>query len=119
MKNIILIEDEDLLVDLLSAMLRSMNCNTNLYELATSALNDIKNNKVSPDLVMTDLRLTGMNGEEFSRELFKIRPEIPVVIISGLLWKIDTSGTNIVGMLNKPLYMASLQEIIDGIGVKY
>ncbi len=35
------------------------------------------------DLVVTDFRMPGMNGIELIRELRALRPEVPVILISG------------------------------------
>ena len=35
------------------------------------------------DLVITDLTMPGIKGSELSREIIKIRPDIPIILITG------------------------------------
>lgn len=37
----------------------------------------------APDLIMLDLKMPGMNGPEFLKELRKTQPDLPVVIVTG------------------------------------
>ena len=119
MKNILIIEDDQLLLNILTLMLEDMECLPIGYEDAESALNYIKINNPRIDLVITDLRLPGMNGGEFSKELYKMKPKLPVIIISGFLFEIDTTNTNIIDIINKPIYIKTLQRLINDIGIKY
>ncbi len=50
------------------------------------ALEQLQDNDFPADirLVVTDHVMPGMNGSEFVRELRKTRPELPVLVISGM-----------------------------------
>jgi len=55
------------------------------------------------DVVVTDHVMPGMNGAEFVRELRLLRPEIPILVISGMEEAEDEcSGMNVLFRL-KPL----------------
>ncbi len=60
------------------------------------------------DLVITDIIMPGMTGEELSRELLKIRPDIPIIICSGISRE-DKAG--IQAYLSKPLS----KEVLAGV----
>lgn len=63
------------------------------------------------DLVVTDQRMPDMTGAEFMRAIKKIRPEVPVIIVSGFLEN-DTIreliGEGVAGVFLKPLNIFSL-----------
>jgi CheY-like chemotaxis protein len=67
--------------------------------------------------VITDHMMPGMNGAEFVRELRKIHPEMPVIVISGLEEAQDEyEGLN-VRFLLKPLppdqLLANIHDLLD------
>jgi len=68
-------------------------------------------------VVITDHLMPGMNGAEFVRELRKMHPSLPVVVISGLEEAEDEyQGLNVLFLL-KPLppdqLLANLRTVLD------
>lgn len=68
-------------------------------------------------VVITDHLMPGMNGAEFVRELRKVHPSLPVVVISGLEEAEDEyEGLNVLFLL-KPLppdqLLANLRTVLD------
>ncbi len=65
------------------------------------------------DLVVTDHKMPEMTGAEFMKEIKKIRPEVPVIMVSGYLEN-DTIreliGEGVGGVFLKPLNIFSLLE---------
>jgi len=65
------------------------------------------------DLVVTDHKMPEMTGAEFMKEIKQIRPEVPVIIVSGYLEN-DTIreliGDGVGGVFLKPLNIFSLLE---------
>ncbi|QYY35935.1 response regulator [Ruficoccus sp. ZRK36] len=63
------------------------------------------------DLVVTDQKMPGLTGEEFIREIKRLRPEIPVIMVSGYLDN-DTIRNlireGVGGVFLKPLNVFSL-----------
>lgn len=75
--------------------------------------------------VLLDMSMPGMNGAETSRELHRLRPEIPVVLLSGHNERdtVDfTAGTELAGFLPKPFKPAALvdkvREVLEGSAVR-
>lgn len=72
---------------------------------AVRALQQLQNNElpIEVGLVITDHLMPEMNGADFVRELRKIRPQLPVLVISGLEEAAaDYEGLNVVFRV-KPL----------------
>ncbi|HEV8677188.1 MAG TPA: response regulator [Methylomirabilota bacterium] len=68
------------------------------------------------DLVLLDLIMPGMNGVETFRQLHVLRPELPVVIVTGypdtdLMTKALEIGP--FTMINKPIDLNHLQKVVD------
>ena len=67
------------------------------------------------DCVLLDLSMPKLSGDETRKELHALRPELPIVIMSGfseqeLLWRFE--GGNLAGALKKPIASARLLETI-------
>lgn len=76
-----------------------------------------KEDSSSIGVVITDHLMPGMNGAEFVRELRKVHPSLPVVVISGLEEAEDEyEGLNVLFLL-KPLppdqLLANLRTVLD------
>jgi YesN/AraC family two-component response regulator len=74
------------------------------------------------DIVITDLTMPGMTGEKLAGEIYRLNPDIPVVICSGYNTYFPdekTRETGIRDILIKPVPMKDLAEairnIMDGI----
>ena len=113
--SILLIEDERLVVETLKG-----NFQDNGYHITTAhngeeGLRKFQNE--SFDLVITDLKLRGMDGLQVSRKIKKINPHIPVIVLSGypkLLTSDEASRFGVHGFMLKPFTWAEmLKKVTD------
>jgi DNA-binding NarL/FixJ family response regulator len=79
---IIIIEDNEVVKDGFSLILNSFNNYyvVNTYSNCEEAIKNLK--KDSPDIVLMDLELPGMNGIQGTKEIKKILPKAEVLVIS-------------------------------------
>jgi DNA-binding response OmpR family regulator len=110
---ILVVDDDAAFVGLLSDYLRQSGYDT------LTALNggdglmlvDLE----SPDLILLDLRMPGIGGQEVLRRVRMVRPDVPVIIVSGLG---DAEGARqtlrrgAVDYLSKPIDLAVLGRAI-------
>ena len=78
---VLLVEDDAALRGALADTLRDAGFEASAHGDAPSALAEIEQDGV--DLVLTDLRLGEMDGDEMLRTLRRARPQLPVVVMSG------------------------------------
>ncbi|MFZ4437486.1 MAG: PAS domain S-box protein [Syntrophales bacterium] len=83
-ERILFVDDEPALVDIGTLMLSSLG-----YEIAgaTSSMDALDLFRAEPqrfDLVITDMTLPKMTGIDLSREILQIRPDIPIILCSGI-----------------------------------
>ena len=67
-----------------------------------------------PDLVISGIRMPGMDGVTLASRLKEEFSDVPVVALSGNLETKDGQDHNFVGFLEKPIRIEQLQKMIEG-----
>ncbi len=80
-KTILVVDDEEIIRNLFSRLFKKYRVFT--AESGEEALNIIKDK--SSDLVLLDLRMSGIDGQKTLRIIKSIAPHIPVIIISAYI----------------------------------
>ena len=81
-KKVLLVDDEEEFVNSLAERLRIRDLDSDTAYNGEQALAYI-NNGCKPDVMVLDLRMTGMGGMEVLRETRKTHPGIQVIMLSG------------------------------------
>tara|TARA_R100000027_G_scaffold67735_1_gene68286 strand:+ start:1832 stop:3139 length:1308 start_codon:yes stop_codon:yes gene_type:complete len=106
----ILIVDDDLdFASLLSDVFTQASYEVEVAGDPTKVENIVRSMDFS--LVVTDLRMPMLNGFELSQKIKAIRPELPIIMVSGFLESKDREkmeAEGIVGLYEKPLSVFSL-----------
>jgi PAS domain S-box-containing protein len=82
-QHVLYVDDDEPLVFLVTRMLDRLGYRTSGYHGARSALDAVRADPGSFDLVVTDFNMPGLTGLDVAQELARIRPDLPVVITSG------------------------------------
>ena len=84
-ETVLLVEDEDIVRELSSEVLRS--CGYKVIEASSGkeALRSYKEFGEEISLLMTDVVMPGMNGEELAKQLLSIQPELKILYSSGYI----------------------------------
>ena len=67
------------------------------------------------DLVVTDMTMPGITGDNLAREIKAIRPRLPVILCSGFSTRMDGQRAAAIGIsayVNKPVLRGQLARII-------
>ncbi len=83
-ERILFVDDEPALVDIGTRMLSSLGYQVTGVLSSVDALDMISKEPQSFDLVITDMTLPKMTGIDLSRKLLQIRPDIPIILCSGI-----------------------------------
>jgi CheY-like chemotaxis protein len=68
------------------------------------------------DLLLTDVVMPDMSGDELARELRKGRPELRVVYMTGYSGEVDTAALRVDGpVVQKPFTHESLLSVVEGV----
>ena len=82
-ETILLVEDEDMVRDMTTAMLEKIGYSVRVAETPQEALLFCENNDIPIDLLITDVVMPEMNGTELRDRIKAIRPGIKVLFMSG------------------------------------
>ena len=112
-ETILLVDDEPALVDSLSMLLSSLGYQVVGKTSSVSALRDFKSSPNIFDIVITDMTMPEMMGNELIEHVFKVRPDIPVILCSGIFDQsiMDLTSGNI-SILEKPSRISEIAAAI-------
>jgi CheY-like chemotaxis protein len=110
-KTILLIDDEELIIKVGEMMLKELGYRLLKAHNGYEGLQLFEAHKTEIDLIISDLEMPKMNGNEVLKKLRKIDPEIKVLLSSGSLSDADEQsiidrGFN--GFLQKPYNLNAL-----------
>ncbi len=111
MKKILLVDDEPAILTVLELLLNKFGYIVLLKSNAESALFLIREG-LNVDLIITDYRMPGMNGVEFVRELRRILPSVPVLMLTGDISVKIEPGLGVFELINKPVAGKELDRIV-------
>lgn len=114
-ERILFVDDETMLAHLAEQMLGNLGYRVTAMTDPVLALGQFRNTPDAFDLVMTDHTMPGMNGEALTRELRRIRPDLPVILCTGYTQGFSeqtAQGLGISAFLVKPLEVAELDQAI-------
>jgi DNA-binding NtrC family response regulator len=107
---LLIVEDEAPLRDLLRRYLERAGYETETFASAEDALRRFEAEPQSFSLVITDLALPGLSGEELIDRMRAIQPELRVLILSGYPHATTHPRTS---FLQKPFLPKALVEAIE------
>jgi PAS domain S-box-containing protein len=105
---ILVVDDERFIVDMVQEMLENLGYQTVSRYNSSDALEAFRARPESFDLVITDMTMPHMTGIDLAKEIFKIRPHIPLIICTGFSEKVDENKIKLLGikaLLMKPVSM--------------
>lgn len=114
-ERILFVDDEKAMVDVVRPMLERMGYDVTARTGSVEALEAFQAKSDGFDLVITDLAMPNMTGLDLSRELIKIRPEIPIILCTGFSEKINAvkaEQTGVRATVMKPIVMSEIASTI-------
>ncbi len=111
-KNILFVDDEAALVKMNLIFLKRHGFTARGTIHAGEALEWFKENPHAFQLVITDISMPEMDGDEMIRKLKGIRPNIKIIVLSGTVHQRESDRTNDIYFLEKPVDPEKLLELI-------
>lgn len=113
--NILLVDDDELAMKSMQLVLTEMGHRVTPCVSGMEALSYLTQSGENYDVVLTDLTMPRMSGVDFARRAHELRPQLPVVLITGDTGKIDEATarrSGIADFLEKPLSTQQLSEAL-------
>jgi len=113
---ILVVDDEPALLESMRSYLSRLGHKVTAFPSAVSAWESLVSEDSAPSLVIVDLTLQGMSGEEFIRKVTRRNPEIAVLATSGYPMSLENLGLHQpvrVALLQKPFTPRMLNEALE------
>lgn len=114
-ETVMIVDDEPMLVALAEEMLAGLDYEPVGFESSREALQVFRSKPERFDLVLTDEAMPELVGTELAREIQILRPDVPVILMSGHGGAALTHRAAVIGVkevLHKPLQRVDLAEAL-------
>jgi CheY-like chemotaxis protein len=109
--HVLFIDDDPALVRLGTLRLTRLGFEVTGCESAEEALELFRDHPVDFDVVVTDLSMPGMSGMELARQLLGLRPELPILLVSGQFRPEDSAEALRIGIRHTIPKSEALEQI--------
>ncbi len=112
--HVLYLDDEELLVTLGEALLHRMGYSVSAFSSATAALAALRADPHRFAAVVTDTNMPDMSGLDVAQEVARLRPDLPVVLVSGRAERTDEelAALGIHHHLDKPFGARELADVL-------
>ncbi|MFO0595496.1 MAG: ATP-binding protein [Myxococcaceae bacterium] len=83
-QHLMLVDDHPGMARVSARLLETLGYRTTVFDDPREALQAFRASPTGFDAVLTDLSMPQMSGEDFTRHLRELRPEVPVIVSSGM-----------------------------------
>jgi len=114
-ERILFVDDEPFQTDMLKHLLGLLGYHVETRNAAAEALEFFKKDPQAVDLVITDMIMPKMTGDELAVQLLQIRPDLPIILATGYSENMTEAKAKALGIKAfafKPLVMEELSRLI-------
>ena len=97
-EKILFVDDEAAIVKVGRQILERLGYDVTTRTSSTEALDLFRANPDDFDLVITDMTMPTMTGDQFAAALIKLRPDVPVILFTGYSKKISEESASDIGI---------------------
>lgn len=105
-RHILVVDDDELVSEYLGALLEAESYDVVVLNEPLAALEYFKEHPDDFDLIITDQVMPGLTGVEISQAILALRPNIPILLITGYSEKISADNAEsfgLSGFFSKPI----------------
>ncbi len=110
-ERILLVDDDEQIIRIMRQILESLGYHVTARTSSLEALALFQNKSEEIDLVITDMTMPNMRGDQLARRLLAIRPDLPVIICTGFSEQINeqkAKAMGIGGFVMKPVVKSEI-----------
>ena len=114
-ERILFVDDEQILAELGKELLESVGYKVVTETNSLQAMETFRADPYRFDLVITDMTMPGLRGEELARQIIALRPDMPIILCTGYSDLIDEKLAREIGIrefVMKPYVVANFVQTI-------
>ena len=116
-KSILVVDDEFDILNIIKLFLQKHGFTTYAFTDPLLALEHLKINSKSYGLVLTDIRMPGMNGFEFVKHIREVKPKVKIILMTAFdintaTFSEESLATKVNGFIQKPISLKRLNSEI-------
>ena len=114
-ERILYIDDEEPLAKVSQKLLKSLGYDVEIKTNSMEALELIKSDPEKFDLIISDITMPIMPGDELAKEILSLRPDLPIILCTGFSVRTGKEIANELGIkafVTKPILKESIAKII-------
>ena len=119
-RHILVIDDDELVSEYLGALLEAEDYEVMVLNEPVAALEYFKAHPNEFDLIVTDQIMPGLTGIEIAQSILELRPDIPVLLITGYSEKISAENAKSFGLsgffpkpINENLFLDKIYTLVE------
>ena len=105
-RHILVVDDDELVSEYLGALLEAESYEVTVLNEPAAALEYFKQHPDDFDLIVTDQVMPGLTGVEIAQSILAVRPDLPILLITGYSEKISAQNAEsfgLSGFFSKPI----------------
>lgn len=117
--HILVVDDDELVSEYLGALLEAESYGVTVLNEPAAALKYFKEHPDDFDLIVTDQIMPGLTGVEIAQSILALRPEIPILLITGYSEKISAENAKSFGLsgffpkpINEGLFLDRVSHLV-------
>lgn len=114
-ERILIVDDEKMVVEIQQKMLKRLGYDVTARTSSVEALKAFQANPDNFDLIITDMTMPNMTGDQLAQKIIEIRSDIPIILCSGFSEKMSNEKAKFIGIkdfLMKPVLIKDLSTMI-------
>lgn len=118
-RHILVVDDDELVSEYLGALLEAESYEVTVLNEPAAALEFFKEHPDDFDLIVTDQVMPGLTGVEIAQSMLALRPELPILLITGYSEKISAENAESYGLsgffpkpINEHLFLDKVSHLV-------
>jgi len=117
-ESILLVDDEVSVAKIEGQILSRLGYQVTVKTSSGEALNAFRKNPNSFDMVISDMTMPDMTGDQLSKEILSIKPNTPIIICTGFSENINKEQAEMIGVkgfLMKPVIKSDMAQMVRNV----
>ena len=118
-RHILVVDDDELVSEYLAALLEAESYEVMVLNEPAAALEYFKAHPDDFDLIVTDQVMPGLTGVEIAQSMLEVRPDLPILLITGYSEKISAENAESFGLrgffpkpINENLFLDKVSNLV-------